>query len=127
MSASATCSARISSSPARSATVLATRDGSLAGVVWVDDGVVTAVESTGGLGNHVTIDHIVDGQLVTTTSAHMQSGSVMVSVGQAVRAGDQIGRVGNTGASTGPHLHFELRLGGTDPVDAYAWISARVG
>jgi murein DD-endopeptidase MepM/ murein hydrolase activator NlpD len=96
-------------------------------VVAMADGVVTAVETTGGLGHHVTIDHIVDGQLVTTTSAHMQAGSMTVSVGQAVRAGDQIGRVGNTGASTGPHLHFELRLGGTEPVDAYAWISQRVG
>ncbi|WP_210508453.1 M23 family metallopeptidase [Naasia sp. SYSU D00057] len=96
-------------------------------VVAMADGVVTGVESTGGLGYHVTIDHIVDGQLVTTTSAHMQAGSIVVSVGQAVRAGDQIGRVGNTGASTGPHLHFELRLGGTEPVDAYAWISSRIG
>jgi murein DD-endopeptidase MepM/ murein hydrolase activator NlpD len=96
-------------------------------VLAMADGVVKAVETTGGLGWHVTIDHVIDGQLVTTTSAHMQSGSVVVSEGQAVKAGDMIGRVGNTGASTGPHLHFELRLNGTEPVDAYAYISQRLG
>jgi murein DD-endopeptidase MepM/ murein hydrolase activator NlpD len=91
------------------------------------DGVVTSIGSTGGLGVHVVIDHLIDGQLVTTTSAHMVAGSVQVEVGQAVRAGDVVGLVGNTGDSTGPHLHFELRLGGAEPVDANAWLQQHVG
>jgi murein DD-endopeptidase MepM/ murein hydrolase activator NlpD len=91
------------------------------------DGVVQDVQSTGGLGEHVVIEHIIDGQIITTTSAHMQTGSVLVSIGQVVTAGQQIGRVGNTGDSTGPHLHFELRLGGTEAVDPYSWLQAHVG
>jgi murein DD-endopeptidase MepM/ murein hydrolase activator NlpD len=90
------------------------------------DGVVTAVNNAGGLGVHVVIDHLIDGQLITTTSAHMQVGSVRVSVGQSVKAGDAIGLVGNTGDSTGPHLHFELRLNGAEPVDPNAWLQQHV-
>ena len=93
----------------------------------IADGVVTdVVQSDVGLGVHVRIEHVIDGQVVETTSAHMQFGSVRVGVGQKVGAGTVIGQVGNTGASTGPHLHFELRLGG-EPVDGYAWLAARVG
>lgn len=95
-------------------------------VLAMADGVVTSVDNSGGLGVHVVIDHLIDGQLVTTTSAHMQVGSVQVSVGQAVKAGDVVGLVGNTGDSTGPHLHFELRLGGAEPVDANAWLQQHV-
>jgi len=94
----------------------------------IADGVVRSVtESDSGLGVHVVLEHLIDGDLVTSTYAHMQFGSVPLSEGQAVGVGDLVGLVGNTGASTGPHLHFELRLGGTKAVDAYAWLQRHAG
>ncbi|HEY8590453.1 MAG TPA: M23 family metallopeptidase [Naasia sp.] len=102
--------------------------GSGAPVQAIADGVVrTVVESDSGLGVHVVIEHLVDGDLVTSTYAHLQFGSVPLSEGQTVTVGDLVGLVGNTGASTGPHLHFELRLGGTTAVDAYAWLQQHAG
>ncbi len=59
----------------------------------------------GGYGNIIVVDH---GDGMTTRYAHQSN--LMASVGQSVRPGDQIGRVGNTGNSTGPHLHFEVRI-----------------
>ena len=56
------------------------------------------------LGNHVVAKH---GDLVAVY-AHLAPGSVIVTSGQAVRAGDRIGSVGHTGNSTTPHLHFQL-------------------
>ena len=61
----------------------------------------------GGYGNYVVIDH---GGGVTTIYAHMSS--VSVSEGQMVSQGTVIGITGNTGASTGPHLHYEVRING---------------
>ncbi len=61
----------------------------------------------GGYGNYVVIDH---GGGVTTLYAHMSS--VSVSEGQMVSQGTVIGITGNTGASTGPHLHYEVRING---------------
>tara|TARA_R110002124_G_scaffold117983_4_gene275144 strand:+ start:16135 stop:16305 length:171 start_codon:yes stop_codon:yes gene_type:complete len=52
----------------------------------------------------------------------MQWGSPAVAVGQPVTVGQLVGRVGNTGASTGPHLHLEIHLDGK-PVDPYAWLT----
>ncbi len=57
------------------------------------------------LGNHAIID-MGDGRFALY--AHMQPGSVRVKVGQRVRPGQLIGRVGNTGSSTAPHLHFHV-------------------
>lgn len=75
----------------------------------VADGVVVlAEESDSGLGVHMVVEHVIDGQKVQTVYAHMQFGSLAASVGDTVARGQQLGVVGNTGASTGPHLHFEV-------------------
>lgn len=65
------------------------------------------------LGNHV----ILRCGDVHAAFAHLATGSVAVEVGQAVRAGDVLGRVGHTGNSTAPHLHFQL-MDGLDPLTA---------
>lgn len=72
------------------------------------DGVVvgTIVESW-GLGWHVIVDH---GDGYTTTYAHLSSFGV--AVGERVGQGEMVGRVGSTGQSTGPHVHFEVRRNG---------------
>lgn len=90
------------------------------------DGVVREVVTgdNGGCGVNVTIDHMIGGQLVSSKYCHMQSGSVRVSVGQQVKVAEIVGLVGNTGVSTGAHLHFEILLDGTRQVDPYAWLTA---
>jgi murein DD-endopeptidase MepM/ murein hydrolase activator NlpD len=75
------------------------------------DGVVVIAGNCDGYGNCVVIDH---GSSVATLYGHQSQ--VLVSVGQHVSAGGVIGLVGSTGMSTGPHLHFEVRVHGL-PVD----------
>lgn len=90
----------------------------------IADGVVSKVDGpSGALGNNVWIEHVVNGQKVTSVYAHMQTGSVEVTEGQAVTVGTIIGKVGSTGNSTGAHLHFEIVIGGV-PVDPYPWLQA---
>jgi murein DD-endopeptidase MepM/ murein hydrolase activator NlpD len=79
-------------------------------------GVVVIAGSQGGYGNTVVIDH---GGGMATLYAHQSR--IAVSVGQIVNAGDVIGYVGSTGMSTGPHLHFEVRLSG-NPVDPVPYL-----
>jgi murein DD-endopeptidase MepM/ murein hydrolase activator NlpD len=69
-------------------------------------------------GEYVVINHN-DGTM--TLYAHMLSGSRMVSPGDTVSQGQQIGQVGSTGNSTGNHLHFEVRVGGK-PVNPTAYL-----
>jgi len=89
-------------------------------------GVVSHVQQSdaGGLGVYVVIDHVIDGQAVSSWYGHMLTGSPLVSEGQPVLVGQPIGSVGNTGTSTGAHLHLEIHEGST-PVDPYAWLLAR--
>ena len=90
----------------------------------IADGVVSKVEfDAGGLGNNVTIDHNIHGQKVQSVYAHMLGGSVRVVVGQMVKVTDEVGQVGNSGISTGAHLHLEIHLNNT-PVDPFAWLKA---
>ena len=72
------------------------------------DGVVDIVAKRGGFGNSIEIDH---GNDIKTEYAHLDSS--LVKVGDIVKRGDKIAIQGNTGRSTGPHLHFEIRANGT--------------
>jgi murein DD-endopeptidase MepM/ murein hydrolase activator NlpD len=77
-------------------------------------GVVVKVEDSGQYGVHVIIKHDLHKQVWHTVYAHMQRGSVPIEIkpGTSVEIGDVIGKVGSTGLSTGPHLHFEVRVDG---------------
>ncbi|MDN4615302.1 M23 family metallopeptidase [Leifsonia sp. F6_8S_P_1B] len=78
----------------------------------------------GGCGVSLRIDHDLQGENVTTVYCHLAVGSVLVSPGQAVTAGQAIAAVGNTGVSTGAHLHFEVRPGNGAAIEPLAWLSA---
>ena len=73
-------------------------------------GTVVYAGWNGGYGNYVRIDH---GGGIETAYGHIRSGGINVGYGQWVNAGAQIAKVGTTGSSTGCHLHFEVRQGGT--------------
>ncbi|NYE03659.1 peptidoglycan hydrolase CwlO-like protein [Bacillus niacini] len=78
--------------------------------IWAAaDGVVIQSYLSSSYGNVVFIAHSINGQTYTTVYAHMETRSV--SSGAVVRKGQQIGIMGNTGDSTGKHLHFELHRG----------------
>jgi murein DD-endopeptidase MepM/ murein hydrolase activator NlpD len=95
--------------------------GNGAPIFAIADGVVTASEFGGGYGQYVYLEHDINGRSVLTVYAHMQRGSSPLRVGDVVEVGDFIGLVGNTGISTGPHLHFEVRIEG-EYVDPFAWL-----
>ncbi|AYC28979.1 murein hydrolase activator EnvC family protein [Paenisporosarcina cavernae] len=78
-------------------------------IVAAADGVVSYAAPLSTFGNVVMVTHSIDGQIYTTVYAHMSAFSS--SVGQVVQKGQIIGRMGNTGRSTGPHTHFEIHIG----------------
>jgi murein DD-endopeptidase MepM/ murein hydrolase activator NlpD len=84
------------------------------------DGEVVKAGWSGGYGNYTCVAHgQYQGKGIATCYGHQSA--ILVGVGQQVRRGQVIGRVGTTGNSTGPHLHFEVRIGGS-PVDPEKWL-----
>lgn len=83
-------------------------------------GVVSfAGSTTVGYGNYIVIDIGGGNQ---NGYGHIMDGGIAVSVGQHVNAGDVIGYIGTTGASTGCHLHFEVMAGG-EFIDPLPWLN----
>lgn len=85
-------------------------------IVAAADGVVKSAGWGGGYGLLVTIDH---GNGIVTYYAHCSQ--ILVNEGDTVKMQSVIAKVGSTGRSTGPHLHFEVRKNGT-PVDPEQWV-----
>lgn len=83
-----------------------------------EGGVVIVAEWWSGYGNTVIIDH---GDDVWTLYGHIRNGGIKVEKGQQVKRGEKIAEVGSTGNSTGPHLHFEVRING-NPVDPMPYL-----
>jgi len=85
-------------------------------VVAAEGGVVLIAAGVGDYGNTVVVDH---GGGVATVYAHLSR--CLVRPGQKVRAGDVVGLAGSSGLSTGPHLHFEVRVWGR-PRNPLEWL-----
>ncbi|AYF78145.1 hypothetical protein D7D52_34820 [Nocardia yunnanensis] len=94
------------------------------------DGTVTAAQDTGvqGFSAWIVISHVIDGKPMSTVYGHMNPGGVLVKVGDQVKAGQLIARSGNSGQSSGPHLHFEIwngdRLNGGTDTDPTPYLKA---
>lgn len=84
------------------------------------DGLVEMAQWYSSYGNYVQIEH---GSDIETRYAHLSS--YTVRPGQQVQMGDLIGYVGSTGRSTGPHLHYEVRVNG-DPVNPIPYMTANL-
>jgi hypothetical protein len=89
-------------------------------IVAAADGVVIDAGPTAGYGAWVKLRH-ADG----TVTLYGHVNTWVVTVGERVMAGDQIATIGNRGNSTGPHLHFEVLLNGTNRVDPVPWLAQR--
>ncbi|MDQ6760713.1 MAG: M23 family metallopeptidase [Acidobacteriota bacterium] len=84
------------------------------------DGIVAFAEWSGRYGQLVVVDH---GNGMQTYYAHLSRFEVVS--GQEIRRGDVVGKSGSTGRSTAPHLHYEVRIGGT-PVNPYPYLAQSV-
>lgn len=95
--------------------IYATKDGE---VTYVEKNITAINNCDYSYGNYVIIDH---GDGLSTLYGHMKYGSIpdSISIGSSVSQGDEIGRIGSTGCSTGYHLHYEVRENGSnvDPAD----------
>jgi murein DD-endopeptidase MepM/ murein hydrolase activator NlpD len=85
-------------------------------VVATADGVVTFCGAKASYGKTIVIDH---GHGIVTSYAHLSK--TLINRGDHVKRGDTVGLVGSTGRSTGPHLHYEVRLNGM-PVDPQKYV-----
>ncbi|SHG87903.1 Murein DD-endopeptidase MepM and murein hydrolase activator NlpD, contain LysM domain [Streptoalloteichus hindustanus] len=86
----------------------------------VADGVVVEAGPASGFGLWVRVRH-TDG----TISVYGHVNEILASAGQQVKAGTQIATMGNRGQSTGPHLHFEVWLNGSQKINPLPWLAER--
>lgn len=87
-------------------------------ILAVKDGVVTFAGNQSGYGTCVEIKHISEqGIVFYTFYAHMKENSIQVAINQKIKVGQVIGIQGSTGASTGDHLHFEIRMANKAQID----------
>jgi murein DD-endopeptidase MepM/ murein hydrolase activator NlpD len=84
------------------------------------DGVVVEAGPASGFGLWVRVQH-TDGTI--TVYGHVNE--ILAATGTQVHAGDQIATMGNRGQSTGPHLHFEVWINGSQKIDPQGWLAAR--
>jgi murein DD-endopeptidase MepM/ murein hydrolase activator NlpD len=89
-------------------------------IVAPADGVVVFADFLGGYGKAIMIDH---GHAISTRYGHLSG--FAVTPGQEIHRGDTIGYVGMSGRSTGPHLHYEVRINDT-PVNPYKYLRITV-
>jgi hypothetical protein len=75
------------------------------------EGKVIRIGPLGTYGNIVILRHSIDGKEFETNYAHLRDNSIKVKVNQVVKQGQEIALMGNTGGSTGQHLHFEIHVG----------------
>lgn len=87
--------------------------------------VIDAGYATDGCGFSIKLQHLVVGNTLTSRYCHMQPDSHSYEVGDTVTIGDEIGRVGNSGLSFGPHLHLALKLNGT-AIDPLPYLEKRI-
>ena len=89
-------------------------------ILAASDGVVIDAGPAAGFGMWVKLRH-ADG----TVTLYGHVNTITCNIGERVMAGDQIATMGNRGNSTGPHLHFEVLLNGTDRTDPVPWLAKR--
>ena len=102
------------------------KDYSGAPILAAEDGVVVEARSgVSGFGCWIILEHRIDDELLHTVHGHLYLKDLLVKAGQQVTRGQQIGRVGNNGDSSGAHLHFEVwrngRYKGT-AIDPAPWL-----
>jgi len=95
-------------------------------VAAIADGTVVEAGFFGELGEHVMIRHDIDGVTVTSVYGHLLAGSMPFAVGDHIARGQVVGRVGDTGESTGAHLHFGILDAAGTPEDPMLWMTAHV-
>src|SRR4051794_25991552 len=94
-------------------------------ILAIADGTVTHAGAFGTYGGLIIIEHSIAGKRIASAYAHMWPSGIHVTEGERVTAGQSIGDVGSAGRSTGPHLHLEIRPGGSfaPAVDAATWLA----
>jgi len=91
-----------------------------------DGVVVSSPVADGSWGVHVSIEHNVDGVIFRSSYAHMQTGSMTLSMGDTVTRGQVLGLVGSTGQSNGAHLHFVIQDGDGTFLNPLPWMQTHV-